>query len=193
MKLRPAVVSIILGLITMVIGELLGISKRINPVDTGVLNSFWIRATGVTFIVALIIYGILSVLINRREKFREENAPRAFVAKSEPRRVFAEGEIKKFGVKWKGKYGTFRSYSYTDRDDAYVYVEGPFCPDDDRNLKSRTVPKWFVFDEEAWVCPHCERTYPRPTTHYLDEDNVVEDELEQRFEQELSQGRRGRR
>ena len=193
MRLRAAVASIILGLLTMVIGELLGISKRINPVDTGVLNSFWVRATGVTFIVALIIYGILSYLINRREKFREENAPLAFVSKSEPRTVLAEDEIKKFGVKWKGKYGTFRKNSYTDRDDAYVYVKGPFCPDDDRKLKSRTVPKWFVFDEKAWVCPHCDRTYPRSTTHYLDEDSVVEDELEQMFEQQLSQGRRGHR
>ena len=181
MRLRAAVASIILGLITMVIGELLGISKRINPVDTGVLNSFWVRATIVTFIVALIIYGILSYFIKRREKFREENAPRGFVSKSEPKTVLAEGEIKKFGVKWKGKYGTFRKRSYTDRDDAYVYVEGPFCPDDGRKLKSRTVPKWFVFDEKAWVCPYCDRNYPRSTTHYLDEDSVVEDELEQKF------------
>jgi len=192
MRLRAAVASIILGLITMVIGELLGISKRINPVDTGVLNSFWVRATIVTFIVALIIYGILSYLIKRREKFREENAPRGFVSKSEPKTVLAEGEIKKFGVKWKGKYGTFRKRSYTDRDDAYVYVEGPFCPDDGRKLKSRTVPKWFVFDEKAWVCPYCDRNYPRSTTHYLDEDSVVEDELEQKFEQQLSQGRGSR-
>ena len=181
MRLRAAVASIILGLITMVIGEFLGISKRINPIDTGVLNSFWVRATIVTFIIALIIYGILSYFIKRREKFREENAPRGFVSKSEPKTVLAEGEIKKFGVKWKGKYGTFRKRSYTDRDDAYVYVEGPFCPDDDRKLKSRTVPKWFVFDEKAWVCPYCDRNYPRSTTHYLDEDSVVEDELEQKF------------
>jgi hypothetical protein len=192
MKLRAAVASILLGLITMVIGELLGISKRINPVDTGVLSGFWFRATGVTFIVALIIYGILSYLIKRREKFREKNAPRGFVAKSEPKTVYVEGEIEKFGVKWEGKYGVFRDRSYTD-DDPYVYVEGPFCPDDSRKLKSRTVPKWFVFEERAWVCPHCDRTYPRSTTHYLDEDSVVEDELEQRFEQQLSQGQQGRR
>jgi len=191
MKLRAAVASIFLGLITMVIGELLGISKRINPVDTGVLNSFWFRATGVTFIVALIIYGILSYLIKRREKFREENAPRGFVAKSEPKTVYVEGKLEKFGVKWQGKYGVFRDRSYTD-DEPYVYVEGPFCPDDGRKLKSRTVPKWFVFEERAWVCPHCDRTYPRSTTHYLDEDSVVEDEMEQRFEQQLSQGQRGR-
>lgn len=188
MNLRAAITSIILGLITMVIGELLGISKRINPVDTGVLNSFWVRAAGVTFIVALIIYATLIHLINRRERFREENAPRVFTSKSEPRTVLAEDEINKFGVKWKGKYGTFRKRSYTDRDDAYVYVEGPFCPDDDRKLKSRTVPKWFVFDEKAWVCPHCDRTYPRSTIHYLGEHSVVEDELEQRFELQLSQG-----
>jgi len=192
MKLRAAVASILSGLITTVIGELLGISKRINPVDTGVLNSFWFRATGVTFIVALIIYGILSYLIKRREKFREENAPRSFVAKSEPKTVYAEGEIEKFGVKWKGKYGVFRDRSYTN-DDPYVYVEGPLCPDDGRKLKSRTVPKWFVFEERAWICPHCDRTYPRSTTHYLDEDSVVEDEMEQRFEQQLSKGQRGRR
>ena len=79
MSLRAAVASIFLGIITMVIGELLGISKRVNPVDTGFLNSFWFRATGVTFIVAFIIYSILSYLIKQKEKFREENAPRRFV------------------------------------------------------------------------------------------------------------------
>lgn len=193
MRLRAALASIILGLLTTVLGELLGISQRINPVDTGVLNSLWARVVGVTVLVALIIYGVLDYLIRRRENLREENAPRAFSSKSEPRTVLAEGEIEKFGVKWTGKYGTFRRRSYTDSDDAYVYVEGPFCPEDGRNLKSRTVPKWFVFEEEAWVCPHCERTYPRSTTHYLGEDNVVEDELEQRFEQQSSKGRRGRR
>lgn len=185
MKLRAWAVSILLGLITMIIGEILGISKRINLVDTGVLNSRWFRAIGVTFIVTLIIYGILSYLIKRKEKFREENAPSSFLLKSKPKKVYAEDEIEKFGVKWKGKYGVFRDLSYTD-DDPYVYVEGPFCPNDGRKLKSRTVPKWFVFEEKAWVCPHCDRTYPRPTAHYLDEDSVVEDELEQRFEQQLS-------
>lgn len=175
----------------MVIGELLGISKRINPVDTGFLSSFWFRATGVTFIVALVIYGILSYLIKRREKFREENASRRFVAKSEPRTVYAEASIEKFGVKWEGKYGVFRDRSYTNGD-PYVYVQGPFCLDDGRKLKSRTVPKWFIFEERAWICPHCNRTYPRSTTHYLDEDSVVEDELEQRFEQQLSKEQRSR-
>jgi hypothetical protein len=168
----------------MVIGELLGISKRVNPVDTGFLNSFWFRATGVTFIVAFIIYSILSYLIKRKEKFREENAPRRFVAKSEPRTVYAEDNIEKFGVKWKGKYGVFRDRSYTN-DDPYVYVEGPFCPDDGRKLKSRVVPKWFVFKQRVWVCPHCDRTYSRSTTHYLDERGVVEDELKQKFEQTI--------
>jgi len=191
MDLRAAILSVILGLITMVIGELLGISKRINPVDTGILNSFWVRAAGVTLIVALIIYGILSYIIKRRQRLREENAPRGFAVKDEPKTVYAEGEIEKFGVKWEGKYGVFRDRSYTD-DDPYVYVEGPFCPEDDRKLKSRTVSKWFVFEEKAWVCPHCDRTYPRSTTHYLDEHSVVEDEFEQRFEQQVSQGR-GRR
>ena len=98
--------------------------------------------------------------------------------------MYAEGEIEKFGVKWKGRYGTLRKHTYTSHDNAYVYVEGPFCPDDDRKLRSRTVSKWFVFNEKAWVCPHCNNKYSRSTTHDLTEDNVVEDEFEHMFEKE---------
>lgn len=184
---RTAIASIILGLITTILAELLGISQRINPVDTGILNNIWVRSAGITIIVALVIYAVLSYLDKRRKKFRKRNAPAGFVSKSEPRTVYAECEIEKFGVKWKGKYGTFRNRSYTSRDDAYVYVEGPFCPDDDRKLKSRTVPKWFVFDQKAWVCPHCDKKDSRSTTHYLTEDNVVEDEMERLFEQQRAQ------
>jgi hypothetical protein len=184
---RTAIASIILGLITTALAELLGISQRINPIDTGILNNVWVRSAGITIIVALVIYAVLSYLNKRRKKFRKQNAPAGFVSNSEPRTVYAECEIEKFGVKWRGKYGTFRNRSYTSRDDAYVYVEGPFCPDDDRKLKSRTVPKWFVFDQKAWVCPHCDKKYPRSTTHYLTEDNVVKDEMERVFEQQRAQ------
>lgn len=98
---------IILGLITMVVSELLGISKRINPVDTGVLNIFWIRAAGVAFIVALITYVILSYIIIRREKFTEENAPRRFAFKREPRTVHAEDKSRNSESNGRASTGRF--------------------------------------------------------------------------------------
>lgn len=187
MNWRAWVTSIISGLIIAVLAELLGISERIDPVGTGILTDIWVRGVITTVTVALVIYGLLSYFDKRRKKFRTQNAPAVSVSKRKPKKVLAEVEIEKFGVKWKGKYGTLRNRSYTSRDDAYVYVDGPFCPDDSRKLKSRTVPKWFVFDQKAWVCPHCDKKYSRSTTHYLAEDNVVKDEMELIFEEELSQ------
>lgn len=187
MDIRTAIASIVLGLVTAVIGELLGISQRVSPVDTGVLNNVLVRGAVVFIILALVIYGLLSLIIKRRDKLRNKNAPVAFTARRRPQKVIDKVEIEKFGVKWEGLYGTLRDLPTSGVDDAYVYVDGPYCPEDDTKLKSRTVPKWFVFEENAWVCPHCGSSYSRPTMHYLDEDNVVEDELERIFQQRYHQ------
>ncbi|MDB2281283.1 hypothetical protein PM030_05290 [Halorubrum ezzemoulense] len=183
MDIRAVIVSILIGLITAAIGELLGISERISPVDTGILNNILVRGTVVFVILALVIYVLLSLMIKRRDKLRSENAPVVFTAKQRPQKIIDKIKIKKFGVKWEGLYGTRRDLPTSGVDDAYVYVDGPYCPKDDTKLKSRTVPKWFVFEENTWVCPHCGSSHSRPTTHYLDEDSVVEDELERIFQQ----------
>jgi hypothetical protein len=187
MNWRAGVVSIILGLLTTVLAELLGISERVSPVDMGVMNNFWVRVVGITLIVAILIYVVLYLINKRRKGLRNENAPSAFTVVEPPKTVYDQIELEEFGVFWKGKYGTFREYPYNSRDDPYVYVEGPYCPEDGQKLKSRTVPKWFVFTERAWVCPNCNKIYSRPTMHYLDEDRVVEDEMEQIFQQRASQ------
>lgn len=189
MDIRAVIATIVLGLITTVIAELLGISQRISPVDTGVLSNILVRAIVVFIIFALIIYGLLSLIIRRRDKLRSENAPPVFTATQRPQKIIDKVEIEKFDVKWKGLYGTLRDLPTSTVDDAYVYVDGPYCPKDDTKLKSRTVPKWFVFEENAWVCPHCGSSYSRSTTHYLGEDNVVEDELERIFHQRHHQPR----
>ena len=186
MDWRSGIAGIIIGLITNIIYELSGISNQIDPIDKGIFNNIWVQRAIITISVALLIYGLLYYLNKRKKELRQKNAPSVFSSNREPKRVYAEGEMQKFGVMWKGKYGTFRDRSYTSLDDAYVYVEGPFCPDDDGKLKSRTVRKWFVFNDKAWVCPRCNSKYPRSTTHYLAEDNVVEDEFEIEFEQEFS-------
>ena len=182
MNSKSPIVSFLVGVLGNIVTEFLGVSQLINPVDTGVLSNIWVQRTIITTSIALFVYLLLNYIVNRKQRFREKNSPRSFVRRSEPKQVYAEGEIQDFGVKWRGKYGTFRKRSYTS-DEPYVYVEGPFCPDDDYELKSRTVPKWFIFEQEAWVCPRCNKKYPRSTTHYLTEDEVVEEEFERMFSQ----------
>lgn len=183
MNIKAVIASILIGLATAVIGELLGISQRISPVDSGILNNIYVRGAVVFIIIVMLIYGLLSLKIKRRDKFRSANAPVAHTVTKRPRKVIDSIEIEKFGVRWNGLYGTLRDSPFSGVGDAYVYVDGPYCPEDETKLKSRTVPKWFVFEENAWVCPRCGCSYSRSTTHYLDEDNVVEDELERIFQQ----------
>jgi hypothetical protein len=177
MNWRAFVASVFTGLITTILAESLGLSERISPVDIVVLNNMWVRVLILTISITVAVYATLRFINNRQKKLRQKNAPRVFSTDSEPDNVLDEMVLEDFDVLWHGKYGTSRGRSRRT-----VYVEGPFCPEEGRKLKSRTVPKWLLFDEEAWVCPDCGNTYSRSTTHYLDEDNVVKDEMEQQFE-----------
>lgn len=185
MDLRRAIGSVLLSLSAIVLSEFLRVSKQISAIDTGVFSNIWVRGVIGTVILSLVIYGILSLIIRLRKNRREKNAPPFFTASQKPKKIFYKAEIQEFGVTWKGLYGTLRDLPTSSINDAYVYVEGPYCPDDDTKLKSRTVSKWVFFDETAWVCPHCDCAYSRSTTHYLDEDGVVEDKFERIFEERL--------
>jgi len=71
MNWRTGIASIIIGLIVNIVSELLGITQRINPVDTGILNNVWIRGAIITATLAFMIYGLLSYLNKREKRFRK--------------------------------------------------------------------------------------------------------------------------
>lgn len=138
------------------------------------------------FFVALIL---LSLIIrhfrDRREKLVSDNSPRSFVVKGKPDNVKYSIEMDAWGVKWEGLYGT--NGRYRERE-PYVYVKDPICPHDDTLLSARKVSRFYIFTRRAWVCPRCDREYPRPRKHLFNEDSVMEDMMKRDIQRELQSG-----
>ena len=181
---RAVLASVVGGLVLAGITEFLGRSLYDPSPTIAVLGNPYIRY-GLYFVIfALLLYKGVGYVRQRREEIVSNNTSRAWVVTSKPKNVEYTSEIEQYGVLWKGLYGTRSQYA-TSRDDRYVYVEGPFCPEDKTELDRRTVPKWFVFDQRAWVCPLCEKTYPRPRKHMYNERDNMEKIFERVFEEEL--------
>lgn len=186
MVAREISVAVIGGVLTAIVIESLGVSERVSPIDIAILDNVLVRGAIVFLVVSAGIYGILRFIINRRQKMREKNAPKGYTVTQRPAKVIDTAEAERFGVIWKAEYGTLRDLPTSGVDDAYVHMLGAYCPHDDAKLRARTVTKWFLFEDEAWVCPECGRTYSRPTTHYGDERRIVKERMERMYDSKQS-------
>ena len=137
-------------------------------------------------LIGIVVFGVSLTLIRHIQSFREElrksNAPSVQTVKREPRYVEAEGEIEKWGVIWKAKYGTMRR---TGSGSPYSYVTGPYCPHDGTELERRKVRRLLVKTQRVWTCPECDRDYTRPRKHLHNEQSAVEKIFDRMFEEEL--------
>lgn len=181
---RDVFAAVIGGLILAVILELAG--RGLYSVDPalGLLANPWARFLGLAVFSVLLLYSVIWLIKKRRERLRKANRSSIFTITQPPREVFYEGEIEKFGIRWKGQYGNLSQFGSLARDDPYAYVVGPICPHDGRDLVTRTVSHWFVFTKDVWVCTHCDGEFPRPTRHFGKEHDVVEKEFEAIFQEQ---------
>lgn len=121
------------------------------------------------FVVSFILLSLVfRRLKNRREELVSDNAPSGFVVKGKPKHIDEAVTLEKWGVLWRGFYGRKRR-----RSEPYIYVEGPFCPNDDTELTRRKISKWGIFTQRVWVCPACDGEYKRPRRHLYNESNEV--------------------
>lgn len=138
------------------------------------------------FLVALILLSlIIRYLRDRHEKLVSENAPLGFVVKGKPDNTKYSIEMDAWGVKWEGLYGTNGRYR---EGEPYVYVKDPICPHDDTPLSARKVSRFYIMTRRAWVCPRCDREYPRPRKHLFNEDSVMADMMKRDVEREQQSG-----
>ncbi|TQQ82700.1 hypothetical protein EGH24_04425 [Halonotius terrestris] len=116
----------------------------------------------------------------------ESAEPHSFSSKEQPKKVLTTVETERYGVRWKGKYGTWIEPDIVDAVDPYIYVHGPYCPHDGHGLRVGTVTKQVVRTDTAWICDACDRTYSYPEEGLSDESRI-EYEMKQQLKKQRAQ------
>jgi uncharacterized protein with PIN domain len=169
--LRSFVRELILRLLVILIAGYFGLFFSIDiSAFLGIQTFLWNNALGIILFVLTVLIMLRAYQVAKRVK---SVGPLIYVPKNKPERIIAKFIGTFYDVRWRMLYGTYSIYN-----PAYIYVEGPYCPQCDYELDTKTGSTFLGLKvKHIWYCAQCKKDYKRKRD-YPNEEDVVEKRVE---------------